>query len=405
MGEQHLTTNQGAPVDNRNSRAAGQREPALTETNHLVEQPEPFDRDRIAERVVHTRGAGARGVFVAERSMAAHTKAHFVQNAGQETPVFVRFSTVIRGQDSRETIREPRGFAVKFYTQEGHYDIVGSHLPVFDVRDAIKLPDKARTLASSPDTSLRTPSRYWEFMTLSPESTHLLAWLFSNDGTPANYRQMNGFGVYAVQWINAEGKSTYVKYHWKSKQGVVNFTAAEAAGTQARDGNHAIRDLYAAIELGSFPQWELYVQLLPPEAGDALPFDPLDATKTWPEDRLPPVKIGTMTLNWNPISYFTEVERSVFAPDTLVPGIGLPEARLPKGEKTDDFSQAGERYRTLPEAERDGLVRNLIGELRQVPQQTQLRAACNFFRADVQFGLRLAEGLGIDLGEYMQRSQ
>ncbi|WP_272898767.1 catalase [Paenibacillus sp. MMS18-CY102] len=480
----HLTTNQGAPVgDNQNSRTAGQRGPTVLEDYHLIEKLAHFDRERIPERVVHARGAGAHGVFVTEHSMAAHTKAHFVQNAGQETPVFVRFSTVIHGQGSPETSRDPRGFAVKLYTQEGNYDIVGNHLPVFFIRDAIKFPDMVHALKPSPDTNLQTPSRYWDFMTLTPESTHMLTWLFSNAGTPANYRQMDGFSVHAFKWINAEGKMTYVKYHWKSKQGVVNFTPEEAAEMQARDFSHATRDLYGSIELGRFPQWELYVQLLAPEAEDSLPFDSLDPTKTWPEDQFPLVKVGTMTLNRNPVNYFGEVEQSAFSPSALVPGIEPSEDKLLQGRlfsypdtqryrlganylnipvncpyaparnhqrdgamamnpdpssvnyepnsdvsspkeatayadstaplqgsvarqkitKTDDFTQAGERYRSLPEDEQEWLVRNLIGELQQTPEQTQLRAVCNFFRADAELGAKLATALGVDLGGHAPR--
>lgn len=362
-----------------------------------------FDRERVPKRDVHARGAGARGVFVTEHSMAAYTKALFLQTIGQETPVFARFSTLFHGKGSPETVRDPRDFAVKLHTQEGPYDIVGNHIPVSFVRDAVQFADLAQVMQPSTDTNEQTPSLYWDLLTMTPESTHMLLWLFANDGTPANYRQMNGYSVGVSKWINAEGSETYIKYTWKSKQGAAYFTTDEAAAMQACDFSHATRDLYASIENGEFPQWELYVQLLAPDAADPLSFDPLDPTKRWLEDQFPLVKVGTMTLNQNPINYYGEVERAIFSPTSTVPGIELAEycVSLQQREaQMDDFAQAGERYRLMPESERDWLVHNLISELQQVPQHTQLRAVCNFCRADVKLGMRLAAGLGVDLGEY-----
>ncbi|MCA0756148.1 catalase [Paenibacillus sp. N4] len=477
-----LTTNQGAPVGhNQSSRTAGQRGPVLLEDYHLLEKLAHFDRERIPERVVHARGAGAHGVFRTERGMAEHTKAHFLQKADTETPVLVRFSTVIGGTGSPETARDPRGFAVKFYTQEGNYDIVGNHLPVFFIRDAMKFPDMVHSLKPAPHTNIQDPARYWDFMTLSPESTHMLTWLFSDDGIPATYREMDGFGVHAFKWINADGKQTYVKYHWKSKQGVRSLTAAEAQELQGRDANHATRDLYDSIELGRFPEWELYVQLMPAGHVDRYSFDPLDPTKVWPEDMYPLEKVGTMTLNRNPVNYFAEVEQAAFSPSALVPGIEPSEDKLLQGrlfsypdtqryrlganylsipvncpyapvrnhqrdgamtmqadpspvnyepnsssespkeapkyadsfvplqgsagrqliDKTDDFTQAGERYRSLPERQRDNLVSNIVSELKQTNDGIRLRAICNFFRADREFGMKLSDALGVDIRQYM----
>jgi catalase len=480
--QNRLTTNQGTPVgDNQNSRTAGQRGPALLEDYHLLEKLAHFDRERIPERVVHARGAGAHGVFRLEHSMAAHTKAHFLQEAGTETPVFVRFSTVIHGAGSPETARDPRGFAVKFYTQEGNYDLVGNHLPVFFIRDAMKFPDMVHSLKPAPDTNVQTPNRYWDFMSLSPESTHMLTWVFSDHGTPANYRQMDGFGVHAFKWVSAQGKITYVKYHWKSKQGVVNLSAAEASQVQGRDFSHATRDLYDHIERGAFPEWELHVQLLPLEDMAVHAFDPLDPTKVWPEELYPLHKVGTMTLNRNPQNFFAEVEQSAFSPSALVPGIEPSEDKLLQGrlfsypdtqryrlganylqipvncpyaavrnhqrdgamnvkqdpspvnyepnsyadspkespeyrdssmglhghagrqriEKTDDFTQAGEQYRSYTDSERAHLIANLVGDLKQVHPDIQLRAICNFFRADSDYGLRVAKGLGVDISRFV----
>lgn len=479
-----LTTNQGAPVgDNQHSRTAGQRGPTVLEDYHLIEKIAHFDRERIPERVVHARGAGAHGVFRVEHSMKAHTKAQFLQDEGKETDVFVRFSTVIHSAGSPETARDPRGFAVKFYTEEGNMDIVGNHLPVFFIRDAIKFPDMVHSLKPSPQTNVQEPGRYWDFMTLSPESTHMLTWLFSDNGTPASYREMDGFGVHAFKWINEAGKVTYVKYHWKSQQGVRNFTSEEASQVQGQDFNHATRDLFNAIDKGSFPQWELHVQLLPPDHIDRYAFDPLDPTKTWPEDMYPLHKVGTMTLNRNPANYFAEVEQAAFSPSALVPGIEPSEDKLLQGrlfsypdtqryrlganylhipvncpyaavrnnqrdgamtmnanpstinyepnsgqgtpkedshyhdsysplqgdvgrqriDKTDDFTQAGERYLSLEKPQQDNLVKNLVNDLKQTNEDIQLRAVCNFFRANVEFGMRLSQGLGVDIRKYMPR--
>ncbi|OXM84293.1 catalase [Paenibacillus rigui] len=478
----HMTTNQGAPVgDNQHSRTAGTNGPTLLEDYHLLEKIAHFDRERIPERVVHARGAGAHGYFEVEHSMGAYTRAHVFAQAGRRTPVFVRFSTVIHGTGSPETARDPRGFAVKFYTEEGNYDIVGNHLPVFFIRDAIKFPDMVHSLKPAPDTNVQEPARYWDFMTLSPESTHMLTWLFSDHGTPANYRQMDGFSVHAFKWVNADGRVTYVKYHWKSQQGVANFSASDVQATQGRDFNHATRDLSENIKAGQFPKWELHVQLLPVEDLDAHGFDPLDPTKVWPESLYPLHKVGTMTLNRNPANYFAEVEQSAFSPSALVPGIEPSEDKLLQGRlfsypdtqryrlganylqipvncpyapvrnhqrdgfmnvkqdaspvnyepnshtdspqedaryadtpaplhgqagrssiaKTDDFTQAGEQYRSYTSEERDHLIHNLIGDLTQTPQHIQLRAICNFFRADREYGMRLAEGLGVDITGFM----
>ncbi|WP_028402967.1 catalase [Ectobacillus panaciterrae] len=477
-----LTTNQGAPVgDNQNSRTAGRRGPILLEDYHLIEKIAHFDRERIPERVVHARGAGAHGVFVTTSSMKEYTRAAFLQEKGTETPVFVRFSTVIHGQGSPETLRDPRGFAVKFYTEEGNYDIVGNHLPVFFIRDAIKFPDMVHSLKPAPHTNLQEPNRYWDFMTLSPESTHMLTWLFSDLGIPADYRHMEGFGVHSFKWVNQEGKVVYVKYHWKPVQGVKNLTRAEAAEVQGRDFNHATRDLHDAIKRGDFPKWDLYVQIMQQDETDSLDFDPLDATKVWPEDRFPLISVGTMTLNRNPENFFAEVEQSAFSPSATVLGIEPSEDKLLQGrlfsypdtqryrlganylqipvncpfapvrnqqrdgamqvnqqsstvnyepsihtenpiedpayrdsvmklegyvsrekiEKPNDFKQAGERYRAYTKEEQDNLIGNLINDLQQVNERTKLLAICNFYRADEEYGRRLAEGLNVDISAYV----
>ncbi|MCM3004702.1 catalase [Priestia koreensis] len=325
----HLTTNQGTPVgDNQNSRTVGNRGPTLIEDYHLIEKIAHFDRERIPERVVHARGAGAHGVFTVENSMKQYTKAAFLQEEGKETPVFVRFSTVIHPKGSPETLRDPRGFSTKFYTEEGNYDLVGNNLPVFFIRDGIKFPDMVHSLKPAPDTNIQDPDRYWDFMTLTPESTHMMTWLFSDLGTPANYRQMEGFGVHAFKWINADEETVYVKYHWKPHQGVKSLTMEEAAEIQKEDFNHATRDLFEHIEKGDHPKWDMYVQIMPLDDYDKLDYDPCDPTKTWSEDTYPLKKVGTMTLDKNPKDFFAEVEQAAFSPSALVPGIEPSEDKL-----------------------------------------------------------------------------
>ena len=233
MNEKHLTTNQGVPIsDNQNSLTAGERGPVLLQDVHFIEKMAHFDRERIPERVVHAKGAGAHGYFQVYKSMTPYTKAKFLQDPQKKTPVFVRFSTVTGGRGSADTVRDPRGFAVKFYTEEGNYDLVGNNLPVFFIRDAIKFPDMVHAFKAAPDSNIPSASSshdsFWDFISLTPESTHMIIWLFSDRGTPKSYRMMEGFGVNAYKWVNAEGKAIYVKYHWKPKLGVQTLDRHEA---------------------------------------------------------------------------------------------------------------------------------------------------------------------------------
>ncbi|WP_025027035.1 catalase [Caldalkalibacillus mannanilyticus] len=327
-----LTTNQGAPIgDNQNSRTAGERGPTLLEDYQLLEKLAHFDRERVPERVVHARGAGAHGVFKVTNSMKKFTKAAFLQESGKETPVFVRFSTVVHGQHSPETLRDPRGFAVKFYTEEGNYDFVGNNLPVFFIRDAMKFPDMVHSLKPDPRNNIQGADRYWDFMSLTPESTNMLLHLFSDEGIPATYRHMRGSSVHAFKWINEYGNMVYTKLRWLPKEGIKNLTMEEAAAIQAHDFNHASRDLYDAIEQGQFPEWDLYVQILDPTDLDSFDFDPLDPTKDWFEEDIPSQFVGTMTLNRNPENVFAETESVGFNPGVVVPGIEPSEDKLLQG--------------------------------------------------------------------------
>ncbi|WP_137937221.1 catalase [Chitinivorax sp. B] len=326
---QTQTRDNGAPVgDNQNSQVAGQHGPVLLQDVHLIQKLQRFDRERVPERVVHARGSGAHGVFEATEDVSALTRAAvFVK--GTQTPVFVRFSTVIHGNHSPETVRDPRGFATKFYTSEGNWDLVGNNLPVFFIRDAIKFPDMVHSLKPAPDSNLQDPNRFFDFFSHVPEATHMVTRVYSDYGIPRNYRQMDGNSVHAYKWVNTQGQYAYVKFHWKSRQGEQNLTSKEAEAIQAKDFNHASRDLIDAIKRQDFPKWDLYVQVLKPEQLAGFDFDPLDATKVW--TGVAERKVGTMTLNRNPDNVFQETEQSAFAPSNLVPGIEPSEDRLLQG--------------------------------------------------------------------------
>ena len=348
-----LTTNTGAPVgDNQNSKTIGNNGPVLLEDIHLVEKLAAFDRERIPERVVHPRGAGAFGEFVSAGDFSAYTEASLFSEKGKTTPVFTRFSTVINSKGSPETLRDPRGFAVKFYTDNGNYDLVGNDLPIFFIRDAMKFPDMVHALKPSPITNRQDPTRYFDFFSQVPESTHMLTRLYTELGIPANYRQMDGSSVHAFKWVNAKGEVTYVKYTWKSVQGVKGLTPEQAAAIQANDFESATHDLYDNITKGNFPSWELYVQMLKPEDLDKLDFDPLDATKVWPEKDAKLVLVGKMTLNKWPDNFFEQVEESAFSPATLVPGIEPSEDKLLQGRLFSYFDtqryRIGSNFQSLP---------------------------------------------------------
>jgi catalase len=295
----------------------------------LVEKLQRFGRERIPERVVHARGTGAYGEFVAAGDFSELTSAALLSAAGKKTPVFVRFSTVVHGVGSPETLRDPRGFATKFYTEQGNWDLVGNDLPVFFIRDAIKFPDMVHSLKPSPITNRQDPNRFFDFFSHVPEATHMLTWVYSDNGTPASYRTMNGFGVHAFKLVNAKGEVHYVKFNWRSEQGVKNLTAKEAEMVQGKDFNNLTHDLYDAIGARNYPKWDLYVQVLKPEQLAGFAFAPLDATKIWPG--VPETRLGTMTLNRVPDNFFQETEQAAFAPIRMVPGIEASEDRLLQG--------------------------------------------------------------------------
>ncbi|AVS91087.1 catalase [Paracidovorax avenae] len=324
-----LTRDNGAPVgDNQNSQTAGPNGPSLLQDVQLIQKLQRFDRERIPERVVHARGTGVKGEFTASEDISALTRAKLFR-PGERTPVFVRFSSVVHGNHSPETLRDPRGFATKFYTSEGNWDLVGNNFPTFFIRDAIKFPDMVHAFKPDPRSNLDDDSRRFDFFSHVPEATRTLTLLYSNEGTPAGYRFMDGNSVHAYKFVNAQGQVHYVKFHWKSLQGLKNLDPKQVEQVQGKDYSHMTNDLVNAIRQGDFPKWDLYIQVLKPEDLGKFDFDPLDATKIWPG--IPERKIGQMVLNKNVDNFFQETEQVAMAPANIVPGIEPSEDRLLQG--------------------------------------------------------------------------
>lgn len=344
-----LTTRQGHPVyDNQNLRTVGNRGPATLENYQFLEKMSHFDRERVPERVVHARGAGAHGYFeaygtVGNEPASKYTRAKFLQEKGKRTPLFIRFSTVIHGGHSPETLRDPRGFAVKMYTEEGNWDLVGNNLKIFFIRDAIKFPDFIHAFKPDPVTNMQDPRRQFDFLSNAPEAMHMVTFLFSPWGIPATYRHMQGSGVNTYKWVNENGEAVLIKYHWEPLQGIKNLTNKQAQEIQAKNFNHATQDLYEAIERGEYPEWELFVQIMSDDEHPELDFDPLDDTKLWPNDLFPWHPVGKMTLNKNPVNYFAEVEQSAFGTGVLVDGLDFSDDKMLQG-RTFSYSDT-QRYR------------------------------------------------------------
>jgi catalase len=321
-----LTDAAGIPVvDNHNSLRAGARGPLLAEDFFLRDKLAHFERERIPERVVWARGAGAHGYFELTRSLVEYTRAAFLQEAGARTPVFVRFSNLTGSAGSADTVRDMRGFAVKFYTREGNWDLVGANMPVFFVQDAMKFPDFVHALKPEPHHGMPQASSahdtFWDFVSLMPESTHALMWLMSDRALPRSWRMMDGFGVHTFRFVNAHGVSHYVKFHWRPKLGRHALLQAEAARIAGLDPDYLRRDLRDAIEQGCCPEWELALQLIPEDKAESLGFDLLDPTKLVPEELVAPLVVGKLVLNCNPDNFFSECEQAAFHPGRLLPGI------------------------------------------------------------------------------------
>ncbi|MFK2825716.1 catalase KatA [Bacillus sp. B190/17] len=475
--KKRLTTSWGAPVgDNQNSQTAGQRGPTLIQDVHLLEKLAHFNRERVPERVVHAKGAGAHGYFEVTNDLAKYTKAAFLSKVGKRTPLFVRFSTVAGELGSADTVRDPRGFAVKFYTEEGNYDLVGNNTPVFFIRDAIKFPDFIHTQKRDPQTHLKNPTAVWDFWSLSPESLHQVTILMSDRGIPATLRHMHGFGSHTFKWVNENGKGVWVKYHFKTEQGIKNMDVGLAAKLAGEHPDYHTEDLFNAIENGDFPAWKLYVQIMPIEEADTYRWDPFDVTKVWSQKDYPLIEVGRMVLNRNPENYFAEVEQATFSPGNFVPGIeASPDKMLqgrlfaysdahryrvganhnqlpinrPKAEVNnyqrdgqmrfdnnggkavyyepnsfsgpkempsanvtpfnvagqagnynyhhdDHYTQAGDLYRLMSEEERERLAANIVNAMKPVAkEEIKLRQIRHFYKADPEYGTRVAKGLGL----------
>ena len=332
MSDKSLTTAAGAPVsDNQNSMTAGARGPVVLQDMWLVEKLAHFDREVIPERRVHAKGSGAFGTLKVTHDISRYTKAKVFDQVGKETPVFMRFSTVAGERGAADAERDVRGFSIKFYTEDGNWDVVGNNTPVFFVRDPLKFPDFIHTQKRDPRTNLRNNVAAWDFWSRHPESLHQVTIVMSDRGIPKNYRQMHGFGSHTFSFVNAANERFYVKFHFKSAQGIENYTDAEAARLVGQDRESAQRDLYEAIEHGNFPKWHFRIQVMPEADASKVPYNPFDITKVWPHNDYPLIDVGTIELNRNPENYFADVEQAAFTPANIVPGIGFSPDRLLQG--------------------------------------------------------------------------
>ncbi|UYZ58189.1 catalase [Hymenobacter latericus] len=327
-----LTTASGRPIwDNQNSVSVGQRGPLLLQDYLLHEKLAHFNRERLPERVVHAKGSGAYGTFTVTHDLTRFTRAKLFSEVGKQTRVFLRFSTVGGEKGSADTERDPRGFALKFYTEDGNWDLVGNNTPVFFIKDPVKFPDFIHTQKRDPFTNCKSPTAMWDFWSLNPESLHQVLILMSDRGTPYGYRHMHGFGSHTFSFVNRENERVYVKFHFLTEQGIKNFSAQEATEMKGLDPDFAQRDLVEAIERGDFPRWTLKVQLMTEEQAATFRWNPFDLTKVWPKADFPLHELGVLELNENPVNYHAHVEQSAFAPAHVVDGIGYSPDRMLQG--------------------------------------------------------------------------
>jgi catalase len=332
MSDHKLTTRTGAPVpDNQNIMTAGKRGPALLQDVWFLEKMAHFDREVIPERRMHAKGSGAYGTFEVTHDITKYTRANVFSQVGKKTDVFVRFSTVAGERGAADAERDIRGFAIKFYTDQGIWDLVGNNTPVFFLRDPLKFPDLNHAVKRDPRTNLRSADNNWDFWTLLPEALHQVTIVMSDRGIPKTYRHMDGFGSHTFSFISADQKRYWVKFHLKTQQGIQNLTNAEATALVGNDRESHQRDLYDAIEAGNFPTWKLYVQVMEEEAANTYPINPFDLTKVWPHGDYPLIPVGRLTLNRNPDNYFAEVEQAAFNPAAVVPGISFSPDKMLQG--------------------------------------------------------------------------
>jgi len=403
--DQLMTTNHGVKInDDQNSLKAGERGGTLLEDFILREKITHFDHERIPERVVHARGSGAHGVFKVYESQSAITKAKFLSDPETETPVFVRFSTVAGSRGSTDLARDVRGFAVKFYTEEGNFDLVGNNMPVFFIQDAIKFPDLVHAVKPEPHHEMPQAASahdtFWDFISLMPESTHMIMWLMSDRAIPRSYRMMEGFGVHTFRLINNEGKSNFVKFHWKPLLGVHSVAWDEAQNISGKDPDFHRRDLWEAIENGAFPEWELGIQVVPEEDEHKFEFDLLDPTKIIPEEVVPVQRIGKLTLNRNPDNFFAETEQVAFHVGHIVPGIDftndpLLQGRLFSYTDTQLIRLGGPNFHEIPinrpivtvhNNQRDGYMRQQINKGKTSYNPNSIGGGCPFQAGMAQGG-------------------
>ncbi|MEY2878461.1 MAG: hypothetical protein RLZZ15_841, partial [Verrucomicrobiota bacterium] len=348
-----LTTSSGAPVvDNQNTQTAGARGPVLLQDWHLLEKLANFNRERIPERIVHAKGSAAYGKLTITGDITRYSRAKIFSKIGNTAETFLRFSTVAGERGAADAERDVRGFALKIYTEEGNWDIVGNNTPVFFIRDPLKFPDFIHTQKRDPQTNLRSNVAAWDFWSLSPESLHQVTILMSDRGLPKNYRQLNGYGSHTYSFINAIGERYWVKFHFKSLQGHAYYTDAEAATVVGTDRESAQADLFHHIAQGNFPRWRFCVQVMPESAADTYPVNPFDLTKVWPHADYPLIEVGVLELNRNPQNYFAEVEQAAFSPSNLVPGIShspdkMLQARIFSYPDAHRY-RIGVNYQTLP---------------------------------------------------------
>ncbi|MEO5329003.1 MAG: catalase [Magnetococcus sp. THC-1_WYH] len=327
-----LTSANGAPVaDNQNTITAGRRGPALLQDFWLIEKLAHFARERIPERVVHAKGSGAFGTLKITHDMTRYSKAKVFSEVGKETPAFLRFSTVAGERGAADAERDVRGFAIKFYTEEGNWDVVGNNTPVFFIRDPLKFPDFIHSQKRDPKTNLRSNVAAWDFWTRHPESLHQVTILMSDRGIPQNFRQIHGFGSHTYSFINADNERFWVKFHFKSRQGIANWTDAEAAQIVGKTRESAQADLYNAIARGAFPRWDFKIQVMPEAEAATYRINPFDLTKVWPHADYPLLDVGVLELNKNPENYFADVEQAAFTPANLVPGIAASPDKMLQG--------------------------------------------------------------------------
>lgn len=327
-----MTTASGRPYyENQDSMTVGPRGPILLQDYYLHEKLAHFNRERIPERVVHAKGTGAFGVFKVTNDITKYTKACLFSKVGNECRVFARFSTVGGEKGSADTERDPRGFAVKFYTHEGNWDLVGNNTPVFFIKDPKKFPDFIHTQKRDPKTNLKSPTMMWDFWSLNPESLHQVMILFSDRGTPDGYRHMNGYGSHTFSMINSKNQRVWVKFHFKTQQGIRNFTNEQAEILKGKDPDYAQRDLIDAIVRGEFPKWTLNIQVMTEEKAKKFKWNPFDLSKVWPHTDFPLMEVGVMELNEIPANYFADVEQAAFAPSNVVNGIGYSPDKMLQG--------------------------------------------------------------------------